>query len=204
MSDSRLGSYIALGLIIGIIVGLAVSPYISQAFNIPLVRPITLTKTVTNTTTITSTTTSVKTSTISTTITNIIEKHITKVLTTTKTKTEYVTLTATSTRYVTTTFYFTLTTTPYTVKIIAVDLHFKDHRPLVGTPSLLVTGYLVNAGNRPAYRVIIEVTFYQGNVKTIKDIIVGDIYPGKWVKIDTSIPYTGPAITRVEYTIKWS
>ena len=192
MSDSKLGGYVALGLVIGVVVGLIAAPYISQALNIPLVSPVTITETATSTVT----------STEPKTVTSTVERVITQFFTTTSTR--YVTLTSTSVRYFTTTAYSTVTTTPYTARIIEVDLRFKDHRPVLGSPSLIVTGYLVNAGSRPAYEVTIHVTFYQGNVKTTKDIVVGNIYPGQWKKIDTSIPYTGSAITNVEYIITWS
>ncbi len=112
--------------------------------------------------------------------------------------------TRTYTRTETWTEYRTVTvTTPRGPYVILVDAHWQDHRPFLGSPELILTGYLVNIGGQPAYNVVLHVTFYQGNVVTKKDIIIGTIGPYGWYKLDEHIGYSGSAITNVEVKVTW-
>lgn len=122
----------------------------------------------------------------------------------TVTKTRTLWYTKTYTRTETWTEYRTVTvTTPRGPYVILVDAHWQDHRPFIGSPELILTGYLVNIGGQPAYNVVLHVTFYQGNVVTKKDIIIGTIGPYGWYKLDEHIGYSGSAITNVEVRVTW-
>ena len=206
MPVSQKITYIAAGLALGIILSIIIFSYVSIPFQRTNTEKSTETQTLVTSRTVTDTTTITKSTTLTETQTTTLLSTITRTQTITTTWTRYIT--KTQTNYVTVTKYVTLTVTktvtPNQAEIIPVDLKFEDHRPLFGTPSLIITGYLVNIGNRPAYNVVLHVVFYQGNVKTEKDIIIGTIGPKEWIRVDESISYVGEKITNVKYTIKWS
>ncbi len=148
----------------------------------------------TGTQTITETETLIRTTTITETAG---AQSYTVTLTYTRTSTKTVVFTQTETRTI------TVTAQPRS-RVIGVDLRWSDERPIFGSPKIVITGYLVNVGAETAYNVVLHVTYYQGNVRTTKDIIIGNIQPYDWKKVDEEIYYEGGPIDRLTIDIDWS
>jgi outer membrane murein-binding lipoprotein Lpp len=93
----------------------------------------------------------------------------------------------------------------FAAKLVKVDIVGNDSRPLSGTPSLNVTGYVVNVGSNTAYNGKLHVIAYSSEVKAIEtDIILGTIPGEVGICADSSVSYGGNALTSWTMTPTWT
>ena len=93
----------------------------------------------------------------------------------------------------------------FAAKLVKVNIVGNDSRSLSGTQSLNVTGYVVNVGSNTAYDGKLCIIAYSSEVKTIEtDIILGTIPGEVGVSVDTSLPYSGDALTSWTLTPTWT
>jgi len=190
-------------MVAGLIIGMAIAFALAQSPGSPLTkllgnvveRTSTTTVTVLYKETVPSPVTVISTKTVYSTV------EVPRYITLTHYRTHYYT----ETRYVTRTLhhYYTYTVTYRPALLLPVDLEYRDERPLFRTPKLIIYGYIVNIGDETAYDVTLRVYYYQGNVKSVKEIEIGTISERSWRKVDVSIPYTGDRITSVIIEIIW-
>jgi chaperonin cofactor prefoldin len=91
-------------------------------------------------------------------------------------------------------------------KLIKVNLRADDNRPWLGTPYLHVYGYICNVGTNWAYNCKLHVVAYQsGGVVAIDTYItLGTITGESWTSVDSSVYYSGSALTSWTITPEWT
>jgi len=91
-------------------------------------------------------------------------------------------------------------------KLIKVNLRADDNRPWLGTPYLHVYGQICNVGTNWAYNCKLHVVAYQsGGVVAIDTYItLGTIAGESWTSVDSSVYYSGSALTSWTITPEWT
>jgi len=91
-----------------------------------------------------------------------------------------------------------------TPSLISIELKYTDNHG--NSPSLRITGYIVNVGNTKANNCTLHVNAIQNANATAIDTTANlePLEPGAYKEIDLTFPYTGQALVAYNSRLEWT